>query len=197
MSSRELPLFPLHTVLYPGGALDLRIFETRYLNMISRCMRDDSGFGVVLLVQGPEVKSTGARVAAIGTEAKIIDFDRLDDGLLGVRCQGLQRFHINRHWQADDGLFFAEVEDLASDPFEPVPEDCVYLSIVLKHLHQDYKEVVTLGEPHYDDAGWVANRLAEVVGSELPTRQKLLEMTDPIERLRALGPHVRIAAPDA
>jgi Lon protease-like protein len=194
---REIPLFPLQTVLYPGGALDLRIFETRYLDMVSRCMRDGSGFGVVLLVRGPEVKASGVRVAAIGTEAQIIDFDRLDDGLLGVRCQGLQRFHIRRHWQAEDGLFLAEVEDVVSDPFEPVPEDCVYLSMVLKRLHQDYSDVVTIGTPHYDDAGWVANRLAELVGTELPTRQKLLELVDPIERLRALGPHVKIAALDA
>jgi len=197
MSTRTLPLFPLQTVLYPEGALGLRIFETRYVDMVGRCMRDGTGFGVVLLVAGMEVKADAARVAAIGTEAKILDFDRLDDGLLGLSCQGQQRFHVVSSWQQDDGLFVAEVEDVPADTQEPIPEDCVYLSFVLKQLHTDLEDQVVVHASRYDDCGWVANRLAEIVAVEMGERQRLLELNDPIQRLRALGPHIRIASPDA
>lgn len=196
MNPRTLPLFPLQTVLFPDGPLGLRIFEARYVDMVGRCLKDGTGFGVVLLVAGREVNTDTARVAAIGTEAKIMDFDRLEDGLLGLSCRGQQRFHVLNSWQQDDGLFVAEVDDIPNDPVESIPEDCVYLNFVLRQLHEDLKEQIVVTETRYEEAGWVANRLAEIVAVDIAERQRLLELTDPIARLRALGPHIRIASQD-
>ena len=87
MSTGALPLFPLNTVLFPGGPLSLRIFEPRYLDMVRRCLKERGGFGVVLILEGLEAGVVG-RVADTGTSARIVDFDTLPDGLLGIVCVG-------------------------------------------------------------------------------------------------------------
>ena len=117
--TRTLPLFPLGTVLFPAGPLALRIFEPRYVDMVGRCMREGSGFAVVLLVEGAEAGGGSLTTAAIGTEARIVDFDRLEDGLLGLTCVGQGRLRIVRAWREEDGLNVGEVADeLGCDPFQ-------------------------------------------------------------------------------
>ena len=91
MGDVTLPLFPLHTVLFPGGLLPLRIFESRYLDMISDCLRNDRGFGVCLISAGREV-GDGAECFDVGTLARIQDWDSTPDGLLGIIARGEQRF---------------------------------------------------------------------------------------------------------
>ena len=116
--SRSLPLFPLRTVLVPGAALDLRIFERRYLDMVRDCGRQGSGFGVCLLVDGDEVGAP-ATPAAYGTEAVIEDFGTTPDGLLSLRVRGRRRFHAAATRVRDNGLLVADVawrEDLAPSP---------------------------------------------------------------------------------
>ncbi|HKL63591.1 MAG TPA: LON peptidase substrate-binding domain-containing protein [Woeseiaceae bacterium] len=108
MSDTEIPLFPLRTVLYPEGPLPLRIFETRYVDMISRCLREDAGFGVVLIREGTETGT--ASTCATGTLAKIIDWYQGSDGLLGITAQGSRRFRLETVRQAPDGLNFGRVE---------------------------------------------------------------------------------------
>jgi len=107
-ATRELALFPLNTVLFPGGPLPLRIFETRYLDMVRACMREGRGFGVVLLERGPEAGGT-AQFVEVGTEASIVDFTRLEDGLLGITCIGRGRFRVLEAWRQDDGELYAPV----------------------------------------------------------------------------------------
>ena len=124
---RELPLFPLNAVLFPGGPLPLRIFEPRYLDMVSRCMREQSGFAVVLLGEGEEAASA-TTFAATGTEARIVDFDRLEGGLLGISCIGLERVRVVEAWREADGLNRGRVLDIAADPIVPVPPDQAWLS---------------------------------------------------------------------
>ena len=104
-----LPLFPLNTVLFPGGPLRLRIFEPRYLDMVSRCMREDTGFGVALIVAGREAGGS-AQTVEIGTLARIVDFEQLDDGLLGITARGERRFRIVHVHQESDGLNVCHVE---------------------------------------------------------------------------------------
>ena len=94
MTRSTIPLFPLNTVLFPGGPLKLRIFEPRYVDMIGRCMREDTGFGVALIIEGVEAGGP-ARTANVGTLARIVDFEQLKDGLLGITAHGGERFRID------------------------------------------------------------------------------------------------------
>lgn len=192
MNARTLPLFPLGTLLFPGGPLSLRVFERRYLDMVGRCLREGTGFGVVLLIRGREAGADSIATAAVGTEAEIVDFDRLEDGLLGLTCRGRERFRILRAWRADDGLNLAEVEDLAPDPGVGIPEDCAHLVEALRRLEPELPEPYRHVERRWDDAAWVGNRIVELAPLEPDVKQGLLELTQPLERLRVLAPLVQL-----
>jgi Lon protease-like protein len=185
---RELPLFPLRAVLFPGGPLPLRIFEPRYLDMVSQCLRAQSGFAVVLLGEGEEAEAATS-FAATGTEARIVDFDRLEGGLLGISCIGRERVRVVEAWREPDGLNRGRVLDIAADPVVPVPPDQAWLADVvlqvLPEAEDSYRHVERRG-----DAAWVGNRLAELLPLSLTDRQALLELTDPLERLVVLEPAV-------
>jgi hypothetical protein len=185
---RELPLFPLNTVLFPGGPLPLKIFEPRYLDMLSRCLREQSGFAVVMITEGEETAVT-ASFAAIGTEASIVDFDRLEDGLLGISCIGRERVRVLEAWREADGLNRGRVIPIAADPVLPVPTAQAWLGDVVRRVLPDASDVYRHVELR-GDAAWVGNRLAEMLPLSLTDKQALLELTDPLERLTALEPAV-------
>ena len=193
---RTLPLFPLGSVLFPGGPLALRIFEPRYVDMIGRCMRQSTGFGVVLLVEGREAGGGAMTTAATGTEAQIVDFNRLDDGLLGLTCLGRERLKILRAWRQEDGLNLAEVEDLPPDVPAAVPDWCAHLPEALRRLYPDIQSDYAWVTPRWDDAVWVGNRLAELAPLEPAVKQGLLELEDPLERLKYLAPLIRLGIED-
>ena len=182
MSAAALPLFPLNTVLFPGGPLSLRIFEPRYLDMVRRCLKEQQPFGVVLILAGAETGALAA-VAATGTTARLVDFDAQPDGLLGVTCVGERRFRLLRRWQQDDGLNLAEIDYLAEEAPCELPVDLARLGELLREvlpqLGERYAHVVA----RYEDAGWVANRWAEVLPLTAAEQQQLLELADPIARL--------------
>ncbi len=183
----EIPLFPLGTVLFPGGPLPLRIFETRYIDLVRRCLREGTGFGVVLIREGPEA---GGPVVTfdVGTYARIVDFTQQPDGLLGIQARGERRFRILERRQARDGLNLADVEWLAEEVPTPLPPEFAELApaveAVLTQAGAPYAEL----ERHVDDAGWVAARLAEILPFPAAHKQHCLELDDPIERLRFLRP---------
>jgi Lon protease-like protein len=190
----DIPLFPLGTVLFPGGLLPLRIFETRYVDMVSRCMRQDETFGVVLIETGAEVGSVGVETASVGTTARIIDFQTLEGGLLGLLCRGEKRFRIGGRSQQADGLNRAMVEWI--DEPESVALDARYAPLV-RILSDALGRVEKLGRfitPAYDDAGWVSYRLTELMPLPVQVQQKFLELDDPDERLRLLAPLLEIEA---
>jgi len=182
MSDAPLPLFPLHTVLFPGGPLSLRIFEPRYLDLVGRCARAQGSFGVVLILAGAEVGEV-ADIAAAGSTARLVDFATGTDGLLAIDCVGERRFRVLRRWQQHDGLNLAEVEYLADDPPCALPTEHAHLAELLREV------LPRLGGPYtrvtacYEDAGWVANRWAELLPLAPAEKQRLLELTDPIARL--------------
>ena len=186
MSTVEIPLFPLRTVLFPGGYLPLRIFEQRYLTMVRDCARNDTGFGVCLIREGEEAVSP-VKTAQVGTHAQIIDWYTLEDGLLGVSATGTVRFITEETWQEDDGLFRAQVRVLAEPPECSVPEAFSVLSDVLRrfmekvaHQYPDYTP------DHLQDASWLGYRLSELLPLGGIEKQHLLEMSDPIDRLQNL-----------
>jgi len=185
---RELPLFPLSVVLFPGGPLPLRIFEPRYLDMISRCMREQSGFAVVLIGEGDEAESATS-FAATGTEARIVDFDRLEGGLLGISCIGRERVRIVEAWREADGLNRGRVLDIPADPVMTMPSDQAWLGEVVRQVMPEAGDTYRHVERR-EDAAWIGNRLAEMLPLSLADKQMLLELTDPLERLAALEPAV-------
>lgn len=187
-ASQELPLFPLKTVLFPGGVLPLRIFETRYLDMVSACLRADSGFGVVAIHEGREAGGQPASIHPVGTLARIVDFDQLDDGLLGIACLGMQRLRVIGHRIQSDQLLIGQVLWLPDDPLLPPLPSHEPLTRVLRDLLQN-EELAPYGRflvPNWDDAAWIGNRLTEILPLPLPTRQALLAMTEPRQRLDIL-----------
>lgn len=183
--SEALPLFPLNTVLFPGGPLRLRIFEPRYLDMISHCMRESSNFGVALIVEGREAGGK-ARTTGVGTTARIVDFERLEDGLLGITAHGDRKFSIIKVKTQSDGLNVANVNLLEAEPAIRIPDDLGILAELLKQAFVQVGAAYGDEVPRYDDASWVGMRLAEILPLPMPEKQQCLEMNDPVARLRLL-----------
>ena len=182
----SIALFPLNIVLFPDGSLPLRIFETRYVDMVRRCMRETQAFGVVLIREGNEVGP--AKTFDVGTIAKIVDFHQLSDGLLGLSCVGRQRFRIRTRSRQADGLNLAQVGWLAPEPVVAVPARHARLAALLNNVLPQLGEVYTDIEMRLNDAAWVGHRLAEILPIPLPDKQACLELDDPIQRLDVLEP---------
>jgi Lon protease-like protein len=187
----EIPLFPLNIVLFPGGPLPLRIFETRYVDMVRRCMRESAGFGVVLIREGAEVGP--AQTYEVGTSATIEDFHQLPDGLLGLSCRGGRRFRILQRRRQADGLNIGGIEWLPEEPAAAVPprhrRRAAQQRGVVPQLGEVYEGIVM----NLEDAGWVGCRLAEILPMEPADKQQCLELADPVERLDMIAPLVEIS----
>lgn len=196
MSRIDIPLFPLKTVLFPGGPLPLRVFEPRYLDMISRCLREDHGFGVVLIHEGRE-SGPVSRLSAVGTMASIVDWYQGDDGLLGVTAHGRQRFRLHEVTREDDGLNVGSVELLAPEVGTRLPARFGPLSRILETVLGDLGPLYDDIEKRYDDATWVGYRLAELLPVPISEKQALLELEDPEQRLERLLPVVQSIQQDA
>jgi Lon protease-like protein len=184
-------LFPLHTVLFPGGPLRLRIFEPRYLDMVSRCMREDTGFGVALIVAGSEAGGS-AQTVEIGTLARIVDFEQLEDGLLGITARGERRFRIVHVHQESDGLNVCQVEWCEDEPRAEVPPRQAVLAELLRRAIEQIGPAYGAVAPAYEDASWVGMRLAEILPLAPVERQELLELNDAAERLQWLQTRLNI-----
>lgn len=185
MSTIQLPLFPLHTVLFPGGPLPLRIFEARYLDMVSQCLKTDSGFGVCMIEEGKEVGEP-ARTVNTGVLARIVDWDQRNDGLLGITVMGEQRFDIIDVTVQANRLSIATVELLEEHDNISLPERYLYLVRVLKKLMASAGDLYAGLSSQYQDAGWVSCRLVELLPIEMKQKQLFLEMDDPLERLEQI-----------
>ncbi len=184
-----LPLFPLNTVLFPGCMLDLQIFEARYLDMVSRCMKQGQGFGVVCIIDGAEVGEAAGQFSAIGCEALIRDFEQRPNGLLGIRVEGGRRFRVQRAQVLPDQLTLAEVEWLDEQAEQPLEAEHADLAALLVALSA-HPLVASLGmasAPAGQEA--LANQLAYLLPLDAEQKLQLLEMPDVqlrLERLQAL-----------
>lgn len=187
----EIALFPLATVLYPGGPLPLRIFEPRYLDMVRSCMREDSAFGAVLIVAGAEAGGAVEATAPVGTSARIVDFYPMPDGLLGIYCLGGRKFRLLRRWQHPDGLNMGEVVFLPDEPAVELPAEYQHLGRLMRKVLPELGELYEAVEKRVDDAAWVGYRLAEILPVSLTEKQEWLELDDPLERLAILNPLIR------
>jgi len=197
----SLPLFPLGTVLFPGGFLPLRIFEVRYLDMIGKCHKAGAPFGVVSLTQGAEVRRAGAeaeRFAALGTLAVIHAFDTPQAGLMQIECTGAHRFRVLSSELQKHGLWTADVEAVPDDVALVVPEDLQPTADALRRLVQTLEERrrmegnesvrLPIVPPYrFEDCGWVANRWCELLPMQSELKQRLMELDSPLMRLELVG----------
>ena len=208
LSLQQLPLFPLQTVLFPGGWLPLRVFEVRYLDMVKRCHKAGAPFGVVCLTQGREVASapapatpsgapgaTGAEAFhPVGTLATIETLAQPQTGLIHISCRGTQRFRIQQASKLRHGLWVADVDMLPDDQATPVPDD---LSTTVQSLQQVLHALATqhsdsaanpVPKPyHWDQAGWVANRWCELLPVDSELKQRLMSLDNPLVRLELVS----------
>ncbi|AIF45765.1 LON peptidase substrate-binding domain-containing protein [Dyella japonica] len=182
----DRPLFPLGTVLYPGGQLSLRIFERRYLDMVRECARTGGSFGVCLILQGQEAGAP-ALPAAVGTLARIVDFHNREDGLLGIQAEGGERFRVTRTRVRSDGLVRGDIELWPAESSQEVPVEFALLQSILERLIETMAPHWRNAPRHrYDDASWLGFRLAELLPLQTDEQQRLLEITDPVQRLAEL-----------
>jgi len=183
---RQISIFPLHTVLYPGGALALRIFEPRYLDMVGKCLKEDTGFGICLISEGKETDAS-AESFEYGTFGNISYWQQLPEGLLGITVRGQQRFRIISKQTDANGLCMAEVEMLPNEHTQTLPSRFQALSAMTEEMLTQIGHPYTTLPKFYDDASWVGYRLAELLPIALVQKQHFLQLTDPIERLERIS----------
>lgn len=188
MADRETALFPLGTVLMPGGRLSLQIFEQRYIALVRNAMKNDSEFGVVLLTQGKEVDRPGVntRFEETAVSARIVDWDSLPSGLLGIVIEGQQRFSISNSHQQNDGLWLCDASFWDDEPAIPLPDEHAEWTALLQRL-AEHPHVQRLGiEVETRDATRLSNQLAQLLPLPEEDRYELMILRDPIDRLDAI-----------
>ena len=202
----SLPLFPLGSVLYPGGLLDLRIFEVRYLDMIGKCHKTGSPFGVVSLTEGSEVRKPESNAPSgdgfapeefnsVGTLATITSFSVPQPGLMVIRCKGTQRFEISQREKLKHGLWIANVTYLEDDQLVNIPADLQGTADALGKLIRTLQErgdvsveqMPLLAPYRLEDCGWVANRWCELLPMPPALKQRLMELDNPLLRLELVS----------
>jgi len=184
-----IPLFPLRTVLFPGGLLPLKVFEQRYIDMTKACLKDGLPFGVVLITAGDEVATRAGTpaFANFGTLATITGWDMPELGILHVGTEGLTRFQVREHRVQPDRLVVADVVDIPGEPKVPLPADMQPLARLLELIASRVGPQNFPADLDYGDATWVGYRLAEVLPLPLAIKQSMLEINDAQVRLQALG----------
>jgi len=192
----DLPLFPLHTVLFPDGLLKLKVFEARYVDLVTACLRSGAPFGVVCLLEGSDVHGRGdspVRFEPLGVLAHVQEMDAEQPGILAVRCLGSQRFASTSPQQRADGLWLAQAQVQPGDERLVVPQEFERCALAL------HDAVVSLAERghaplalphHFDDAGWVANRWCELLPVPIAAKQRLMALDDPVLRLRLVDDYL-------
>ena len=181
----RLPLFPLSTPALPGGRVALRLFEPRYLDMVSECLRHDRGFGICLIRRGGEAGEP-ALPYGTGTEMRIVGWDRQADGLLAITAEGQRKIRVHDLAVEANQLVVARVERLPLEPSEPVPERCAMLVEVLARILRRLEGVIDYEQPQWNDAAWVGGRLTELLPLNDRVRQYLVELDNPTARLDEL-----------
>jgi Lon protease-like protein len=222
MADFSLPLFPLNTVLFPGGMLPLRVFEVRYLDLITRCQREGAPFGVVCLTRGSEVRQPRRQAepaqamnddfeplefAPVGTMAHIVEVESPQPGLMLIRCTGGRRFRLSHREQLKHGLWVGDAQWLADDVPVPVPPDLAHVKLALERLVQNMQatmsqiDALPLQPPRrWDDCGWLANRWCEILPVNSQLKQQFMALENPLVRLELVADlleRLKISAPPA
>lgn len=196
MSKNLFPLFPLNVVLFPDGLLPLRIFEPRYLDMVTNCVKTGTAFGVVSVAENSESAEAESELAfsPVGTMARIVNFDVPQTGLMFINCIGQSRFRVDSASQQQDGLWMGQIDPIADDVILALPPDLQFTSeslrkliMVLEKQGISEAEMPLLKPYRFDDCGWVANRWCELLNIPLKQKQTLLELDSPLIRLELVN----------
>lgn len=195
MIPHSLPLFPLNVVSFPGGVLPLRIFETRYLDMVRSCLRNRTPFGLVAAMPASANRSVDALpFHRVGTRLTIMDADVIELGMMHIRCRAGERFRVLHAVQQPDGLWLGEVEDLPAEPDLVIPEDLQATGSFLRQLVESLVEQgvqehqLPIIQPYrFDDCAWVSGRWCEILGIPLADKQRMLELDSPLVRLELVN----------
>jgi uncharacterized protein len=198
VATSELPLFPLQTVLFPGGLLSMKVFEARYLDLMAGCLREQRPFGVVALRtpgnSNGHTADPSADFESTGVVAELIDVDSTHAGILQVRCRGLQRYLLATPHQQADGLWLAGTtvlpDDAAVAPTVAVLGTVKGLANAIATLRGQGAQPF-LQPYRFDSAGWVANRWCEILPISTTAKQKLMELGDPAVRLQLVDEYLR------
>lgn len=190
----SLPLFPLHSLICPGGLMRLQIFEPRYLDMVKNCLRNNTAFCIVAAAPEKTTRPVNKLpFASIGTVMKISHADVTTVGLIMIDCIGQHRIKIHSFTQQADGLLIGDISDIANDIEIPIPDDLNVLSTRLQNLIESFAEQgvlpgdIPINRPYqYHDASWVANRWVELLELPLLEKQRLMQLDSPIVRLELL-----------
>ncbi len=193
IDSSEIPLFPLNTVLFPGGPLSLRIFEPRYVDMVAERMRSEQPFGVCLIREGEEA-GEAATPHEVGTLARIIDFQEFDDGILGINAVGEGRFRVLSIRVQPNQLTLGRIEMLPNEPEETLTEEHAAISELVRTLIERTGPLYADLPKRYDDPTWLGYRLAEVLPIPLTRKQQFLELDNARLRLDQIGDVLRAIA---
>ena len=190
-----IPLFPLYAVLLPGGRMPLQIFEPRYMDLVSDCMKQQSGFGVVFLRQGDEVlgvregggvRQPDIRLSSVGTYARIVDWDSLSGGKLGITIEGERKFRLLDSQVEANQLHRGEVEWLAPEPYEPLPEGALELKGLLRQL-TEHPHVAALNiSPDIEDTATLGCVLTQLLPIDEAIKFQLLALDKPLLRLEQI-----------
>ncbi len=200
METYALPLFPLSTVIFPGGVLTLKVYETRYLEMVRDCLSKGTPFGVVAIYPEQHVnlklnQSFKAQYpfAEVGTIFTILDADVSCLGIINIKCKAVKRIKVESATQDKSGLWHAQVSDLRREMSMSIPEDLDATRSHLQHIieslnDKDISELeLPIAKPYnLQDCGWVANRWCEILNMPLMQKQRLLELESPLLRLELI-----------
>ena len=189
MSDQGVPIFPLRTILFPGSKLPLRIFEPRYLDMVSHCMRSNIEFGIVLSRKVPQPGML--ETYATGTLATIIDWNQGDDGLLGITTLGTNKFELLSMTKQEDGLNIGEIKILEKEEDFKAPSNFDNMVNLLEAILEDV-DLYHKRDKFFESASWVSFRFAEILPLKIEDKQKCLEFDDPILRLNFLEPLIKL-----
>ena len=186
----HIPLFPLPLVIFPGGRLHLQILETRYIDMVKSCLREGDGFGVIMITEGDQflrdLELQLPAVSRFGTYCTIVDFDLLPNGMLGIIVEGVKKFVIHHEYEQADRLMMGDVKFLPDETPVKMPRDRGHLTSLLESL-MSHKAVQRLGLVcDMNQAGEVSARLTELLPCPNEFKQLMLEIKDPLVRLRDL-----------
>ena len=195
-TAKQLALFPLQSVLFPGGLLELRVFEARYLDLISQCLREGTPFGVVWLLEGGEVRNNAVttRFETTGVLAHVLEADAEQPGILQLRCRGGRRFSLDKPTQRSDGLWLA---DATLWPTEDATRVADEFTAARDALAQAINTLAVRGLQPFvrplrlDDAGWVANRWCELLPISMAAKYKLMALDEPSLRLKLVDEYLR------
>lgn len=195
--TREMPLFPLGMSLFPGGIIALKIFEVRYLDLVKRCFKDNTPFGVVPLTKGPDTERPNQREVHFlphGTLATIIEFNAVQPALFMIRCLGTHRFQCENPEMRAMGLWYATIKEIEPDPFTPIPPhlekvaDQLDFQIKLAFKKGIRSEQLPFSEPfHFNDCGWVANRWCDLLDLTVGEKDVLMMQENPRIRLELVA----------